>query len=481
MPKNGFTSKPSNLARAFRRWVHDLRHVVALTTGEEDPGAEAELTTFERFFALNLRALLLVVRVEVYRRVELHAQALTMKTLLSLVPLFVVVFAILSAFGGGLESVNQQIVERVIGYLAGSADLSQQIAGYINTDNIQQARLGGITVAILALTVMSLLSHVEDSFNALFGVTTKRPVGVRLLTYWALLTLGPLLLLSSLALTAALHAPEFVVWVERLGVVGTLGIGFLPLAITWLGFAILYLGVPNTRVQIWPAFLAAVVAGSLWNVAKWGFAVYARNNVTVQDIYGSLAAFPMFILWLYISWILLLGGAQLCFAFQHAASYRRESSTLISYRGLELGICRLFIEVARDYIRGHPPTQPEVVAPKLGIPSGMLERAVVLLREGGFVHETHAGGVVPARDLSGLTVGELIAFVAEGEGHTPSLRPGPELELIEEIFESLDAERQRLTADLSFREVVDRLPRERAKTEELPKVPTSDLRIARKS
>ncbi len=460
MSENGSSSKQRRSGRreALHAAYRAVRDTVQFTRGRLELDPNRDMSRGQRFLAANLRVIFLTLRLDVYRRLELHAQALTFKTLLSMVPLFVVVFAILSGFGGGLEKANQDIVEYVIGYLSGSAQLQQEIASYINTSTIRDAELGALTIVILVLTVMSLLSHVENSFNALFGVTSRRSVGVRLLTYWALLTLGPLLILVSVALTAALQTSGFAARVESFGTAGDLAIRSTPLLVTWVAFTVIYLTVPNTRVRVVPAVLAALVAGSLWNFAKFFFAWYARNNVTVQDIYGSLAAFPMFILWVYISWVLILVGAQLCYAFQHASTYQPEAAGMTpSHTSRERAACLIFYAVARDYCHDAPPTQVAAVAQRLGVPGHLQERTLTDLREGGFVVDTAGGGLVPARDLQSVTVADLLEFVCHEAGHNPVLTAEHSGRYFDDLIEAIDEQRQRIAGGTTFRELVERL------------------------
>lgn len=459
MTENGSTSKPPRIGwrQRLRAAYTAIRDTVQFTRGRLDLDPRRDLSRFQRLLVTNLRVVFLTFRIEVYRRLELHAQALTFMTLLSLVPLFVVVFAILSIFGSGLENANQDILEYAIGYLSGSAELREEITGYLNTSTIREAELGVSTIIILALAVTSLLSHVENSFNTLFGVTAQRSVGVRLLSYWALLTLGPLLMLVSLALTAALQTSGFTQQVESLGPVGRLAVRATPLFVTWLAFTILYLTVPKARVRVGPAVLAALIAGSLWNLAKYIFAWYARTNVTVQDIYGSLAAFPLFVIWLYISWLLVLVGAQLCFAFQHTSTYQPEAVGLpASHAARERAACRLFYAIARDFFLRHPPTQVATAAQALGIPGRLQAQTISDLRQGELVIDTAGGGMVPARDLQSVTVADILRFIGHEAGHNPVLTAEQSGRYFDGLLADIDSEVQRIAGATTFHELIQR-------------------------
>ncbi len=417
-----------------------FRRSVKFTRGNLDLDPREDLNRAQRLLVRNLRVLFLVFRWEVYKRVELHAQALTMKTLLALVPAVVVVVAMTSKLGSGMDTVNQRSIEWLIASLAGTEEISSAIQGYLSPENFNAARLGPVTIIILSLTVMSLLSHVEVSFNTLFQVQAPRSMGVRLVTYWALLTLGPLLLGLSLAFTLGEGSAQLTTFLDGSGILRRFIFAVLPWFLTWAGFAILYIGIPNTRVRIIPAVLAAVVAGTLWNLAKFGFAVYARNNVTVRDIYGSLATFPMFILWVYISWILLLAGCQLCYAFHHASTYRAgEAGKLPSFASQCRAMLRIFWQVADDFHAGRPATNSDDLADLTGLPRSLVQWSEEHLETGGFVRFTEDHAMVPARDLDSIRFADLVQYVQHDIGTSFPLKHDEGRKIVEGALREVDA------------------------------------------
>ena len=267
------------------------------------------------------RVILSVARVEVFTRLRLHAQALTCDTLLALVPTLAVMFAIFKGFGG-LEPLRQKLQGIIVNNVAGSAELQSTLSSYIGTfvDNIQKGELGAISVAILLFSVMSLLGHIEFAFNSIFGAPAPRPIAIRFMTYWTILTLGPILLAASFALTAALQNSTVARLIDAKGIAYSMALSAAPLVATWIAFTTMYLVVPRVQVRLTSAAAAAIIAGSAWNVAKYAYAIYAKNAVTVQNIYGSMATIQLFILWLYVSWMIVLVGAELAQAFETNAA-----------------------------------------------------------------------------------------------------------------------------------------------------------------
>lgn len=416
-------------------------------------------TRTQKLLKHYVRVLLFVGRLEVLGRLQLRAQALTFQTLLAIVPLLAVFFAIFKGFGG-LERVRAQLETLIIENLSGSPELRDTLSSYLTQfiDNIHTGAMGAVSVVILIYSVLGLLQQIEDSFNAIFGVKKGRPWNIRVILYWTALTLGPLLLGASLALTAALQTATFSRIVESLGVVGSFLVSIVPLAVTWLAFTALYMVVPNARVHLSSALSAALIAGSGWNVAKWLYAVYAKNNVTMQNIYGTMAAVPLFILWMFVSWLLVLFGAQLAFAFQHAATYREEDEAArASHAARERSACRLFLEIARDFYAGRPPTEPERAAAALGIPRRLIEQIAAQLQAGGFLRAVeHEEGYVPARDLAAVTVNDIIEHMRAGTGANLELVSDEPRKFLDELFRDLDHERAKVAGTVSFRELAAR-------------------------
>lgn len=431
-------------------WVR-VKEAFLFTRGRLELDPSRDLNRYQRMLVTNLRALFMVFRWEVYQRVELHAQALTMKTLLSLVPAAAVFFAFLTAVDTQGQ-VREELVHEIIAYLSASEQLRDRVVDVLASDQLRHAELGALTIVILAFTVMSLLSHVENTFNALFEAKSARRLGVRLLSYWALLTVGPLLLLTSVALTAWFQSSAFAGFFDSLGALGRLALRMAPMGATWIAFALLYLTVPNTTVRLIPAMLAALVAGSLWNLAKWGFAFYASTNVTVQNIYGSLAAFPLFILWVYISWVLLLAGAQLCYAFQHADTYRpRHAEVPISDASREMAATRLLFEVVLGFTSGAAATTLDALSKRLDMDPRLAQQAMDRLRDAKLVVHADEGGLVPARDPSEITVGEVLEHLRFPTGEPPRLPRDEATALLTSVCAVPNP-----NAEVNFRELVER-------------------------
>ena len=234
------------------------------------------------------------------------AASLAFTSLLALVPLLVVGFATLSlfpAFEAWQDTLQNFIFKS---FVPGMGDLVQQ---HLLSFAAKARALQGLGVAALVVTVLSLMANIETAFNDLWEVRHRRPLGKRLLLYWVLLTLGPLLV------GVGLVATSFVVslpWLRRAGEIPqitTVGLQLLPLLATWAAFALAYKAIPYRRIRLSHAVLGGLVGALLFEISKHLFAIWLTNFPTQQAIYGAFATVPVFLLWVYLCWFIVLGGA----------------------------------------------------------------------------------------------------------------------------------------------------------------------------
>lgn len=249
------------------------------------------------------------------------AAALSYSSLLALVPLITISFALLTAFDT-FEQVRADLQQMLFDTFPAdiSTAVSDQLTSFIDNAN----RMTGVGIAGLGVVAVLLLNTITGGLDAIWRVSEPRPLVLRILVYWALLTLGPLLLGASLSLSSYAFAvvqwsgvkdytPPFVT------------VRILPILLAVFGFSLMFLVVPNRAVALKHAILGAVLAALLLELLKTGFGYYLGNFPTYQVIYGALAAIPIFLLWMYLSWAAVIFGAELAAALPEwrAAQQRR--------------------------------------------------------------------------------------------------------------------------------------------------------------
>jgi membrane protein len=256
-------------------------------------------------------------------RLTRHAAALSFSSLLALAPMMALAFAMMSLFastqemGGVLEDFIYQFLVPTAG-----DDLRMYLGQFAD----QAAKLTIVGLAFFMLTALLLLSNIEESFNDIWRVRKGRSFSARLTVYWALLSLGPLLMGASLAISTYLLSAPFLAEQGVSAQASSFGIWSLPYLFEMLAFLLLYLVMPNVRVKFRHALAGAVIAALLFELTKRIFAAYVVNFGNYQVVYGALSSLPIFLLWIYLSWVVALIGAEVVVVLQDRAAQRKKKA-----------------------------------------------------------------------------------------------------------------------------------------------------------
>ena len=236
-----------------------------------------------------------------------RAAALAYTSLLSLVPLLTVSFAVLAAFPV-YQNVGDKIQDFIFqNFVVSSANVVQQHIQAFMTKATQLSATGSF---FLLVTAILLIFNIEQAFNSIWRVKHRRKGVSAFLSYWAVLTLMPILIGVGFAVTSYLASVPFITGAaESLGLKKPL-LAMLPYLLTLFAFTLLYITVPNCKVRIRYAFVGGLLATLLFELAKAGFAAYITHFPTYKLLYGALAALPIFLVWVYVSWLIILFGAE---------------------------------------------------------------------------------------------------------------------------------------------------------------------------
>jgi membrane protein len=256
--------------------------------------------------------------------------------------------------------------------------------------------------------VLSLLWNIESAFNHIYAVKKPRSPVQRLLKYWSFLTLGPLLLTLSIYVTWSIsrlnQAHGHPGHSEIRHVMSVLS----SIAITYAGLAFLYKVLPNARVRLRSAVVAAFTAGTAWELAKFAFAWASGRMVQVHRIYGSVAVLPVTLTWLYISWWIALVGCRLCYALD--ASRKPEPHPAIQAAAArETFTARLMIALVQLHREGHGPVKMRTLADVLEASMRMVREGLEALAGLGLAVEARQGGWIPGRDPARITLAQVRA------------------------------------------------------------------------
>jgi membrane protein len=333
----------------------------------------------------------------------LQAAGLSYVSLLAIVPLFAIGLAVLAgvpAFESWRGDV-QAFVLRTLVPEAG-AEASAQLAIFVEN----ASRMTGPGLVFLALAAILLMANVNGALNTVWRVAEPRPLALRLAVYWAVLTLGPVLIGASLSLSGYAFAA-----VEWFGA-GPIGDGLLDLswllsfALAVLGFALLYFVVPNRAVRPWHALAGGLVAALLFELLKTGFGLFLTHFPSYEVIYGALAAIPVFLVWMYLAWTAALFGAEVAAAMPEWRAARARGR-VVAGPGARLALALSLL--ARLQAASGKGVKPRERRLGQGLPAtpGEIDTTLRHLRRAGYVARGLGGRWLLARDLDTVTIADL--------------------------------------------------------------------------
>lgn len=316
-------------------------------------------------------------------------------------------------------------------------------------DFIQNTRSGALGLtgsALLIFAAISMLSRIEDAFNDIWGVARGRSWFTRIVLYWGVLSLAPLVVVVAAGLAGGPHLQATRDFLNSMPFVSTLTFHFLPPLVLSVTFALFYMLMPNTKVNWRAALVGGLVAGMLFHVNNLLNVLYVSRVVSNSKIYGSLALVPVIMIGLYFAWLILLFGAQVAYAYQNRASYLEEKQIEnINQRGREFVALRLMTLVGQRFLEGRlPPTSVEL-AEALTVPSRLIAQVMTTLIAARLVVET-AGpetAYMPARPIETITCHDILQALRASQGQDLATRDEPvRAEVLGEFQRIQEAERQ---------------------------------------
>ncbi|GAB4393811.1 MAG: hypothetical protein Tsb0032_14610 [Kiloniellaceae bacterium] len=328
-----------------------------------------------------------------------QATQLSYASLLAIVPILAICFGLLSAFPA-FADLRAQAQLFLLENLVPNAgvEVSDKIATFV----ANARSMTGVGMGALLLTAILLLSAINGAFNAIWRVTEPRPLMVRIMAYWMVLTIGPIFLGASLSLssygfaTAVLEHGDRAFGLTRL----------LPFILTTAGFTLLYMVVPARSVAFLHALTGGAVAAALFEGLKAGFGFYLKQFPSYEAIYGAMAAVPIFLIWMYLSWAVVLFGAEIAAAAREWRLVERLSEGSRG-AGQRLALALALLYRLRNAARSGTVLKESALT--RGLPAGLDQLSSVMqsLKEGGFISRS-GGRWFLARDLTAASMEDLL-------------------------------------------------------------------------
>jgi membrane protein len=395
--------------------------------GRHDDAACSKLHRFCHFW-------LLVCKSFIRNRCPARASALAYTTLLALVPLLAVGVGITtSLLQKQGEAPVRELLEKLVKNVAPAIGLEakgaeedvakrqQEVVTKI-TDfiaNIQSGTLGLTGTIALIFVGIGLLRTIEATFNDIWGVTVGRGWIASIVQYWFAISLGPVLVVLAIALTTGPHLTKTAALLDKWPVVGALTFGLLPYVVLSLAFALLYQLMPNTSVRWKAAAVGGVVGGVLWQLNNKLSVLYASKAVSYSQIYGSLSIIPLFLAGMYFSWLILLFGAQVAYAFQNRQAYLQEKQAeRVNHRGREFIALRLMAEISRRFLAGEPPSNVIQLATVVAVPTRLAGDILCAMVDSCLLVEVadEESSFAPARPLNSISAFDVLQALRVGRG-----------------------------------------------------------------
>jgi membrane protein len=335
-----------------------------------------------------------------------------------------------------------------------------KIVEYINNTNV--ARLGTYGLVFLIATVLTLLSNIEKSFNSVWGVEETRPMLRRFTDYFSVVTIGPLLVVVAISMTSTLKSQQLVITLikyEYLGEVLLFMFEILPFMVMWLVFAGLYLFMPNVKVSPRAALIGGVFGGTLWQLSQWGYLNFQVGVARYNAIYGTMAALPILMIWIYLSWMIVLLGLEMTYATQNLRTIRQDlRGQRVNFASIEFIALTVLLFVSRRFYAGKPALGQEDLASHLDVPPRLLRTILEELTRLGFVVETtqeiDGSGYQPARALEKIRLHDVIRGLAVDGTDYSHLRQNPERGMVASLEETLQRAEREALADMTLRDLV---------------------------
>lgn len=374
----------------------------------------SSLGRFRAFLVKLLRLLYVVVKKLTGRQVSLQATSLVYTTLLSLVPLLAVSFSVLKSFG-----VHNQIEPLLRNFLAPfgprAGEVTQKITEFV--ENMKVGVLGTIGLATLIYTIISLLQKIENAFNSIWKVRRSRSFLRKFSDYMSVISIGPLLAFSAISSIASFIRTTPIQKLASLKPVGLLFYitgRMIPYFLISAVFTFIYIFIPNTKVRFKSALVGGLLAGGLWEGAGWAFASFTVSSTKYAAIYSGLAIIILFMIWLYLSWRIVLIGAEIAFYHQYPQILGANQEALLAgHRFREKLILSIMFLIGGSYYHNTPAWTLNSLVNYLQLPVGPIQDILTILEKKGLVIEINDGPHIflPARDIETITLKELLGLV----------------------------------------------------------------------
>jgi len=413
------------------------------------------------FLIKQLRILLLATRGFGQDQCPLRASALTFYSILSIVPVVAMAFGIAKGFGFQ-EVLEKQLLER----FSGQEEVMIRVVDFAHSllKNTKGGMIVSIGIVVLLWTVIKLLAHIEGSFNDIWEVKMPRSYGRKFSDYLSIILISPLLILMSSSATVFITT-KITLITEKVALIGMFSpmiffmLKLTPYFLVWILFIFTYILMPNTQVNFSAGFIAGIIAGTIFQAAQLAYILFQVGVAKYNAIYGSFAALPLFLIWMQLSWLIVLFGAEISFAYQYVDTYEFEPDRRqISPAFKRLLTLQIAHRVISTFSKGKMPLTASKLSQILEIPIRLVLQLLDELVECEIFSITEIKGneklaYQPARDINIITIKSIIeALEQKGVDNIPVAQT-PELQSLSEVLWTFSAEIEKSPANCLLKDI----------------------------
>ena len=421
----------------------------------------ADLPFGKSFLIKQLRIIILALRGYDEDRCVLRASSLTFYTLLSLVPVAAMFFGVAKGFG-----FENRLAKELVEKFPGQEEIVNQVITFSRSllEQTKGGIIAGIGMLVLFWSVLKVLGHIEMALNDIWEIKEQRSWGRKFSDYLSIMLISPILVLMSSSVTVFVttQVENITQRVALLGVFSPLisfALKLIPYVLIWVLFTILYIIMPNTKVNFKAGLVGGVVAGTLYQIAQWAYISFQVGAAKYNAIYGSFAALPLFLMWLQISWWIVLFGAELSFANQNVDTYEYEPDCLNISPGfkklLTLQVAHLLI---RNFSDGEKPLTYSQISNHLVMPVRLVHNIIFDLVESGLVSEIKTKAdkefaYQPARDINLLTIKYVLEALEQTGSDTVPVAKTEEYRTLSEALKNFSEAMERSPANKLLKDI----------------------------
>ncbi len=385
--------------------------------------------------------------------------ALTFYTLISIVPILAVVFAIVKGFG-----IIDDLIENLYSLFPKNPEIIDYVVEFANKalENTKSGVVAAVGIITLFWAVIRVFGSIESAFNNIWEVTSTRSLARKYSDYIAVIVVAPILWAAANGINSYAQGlfggvdAEWVVWVSKL----------MSIVVMWVMFSFLYYIIPNTTVRVGSAVMAGVVAGTAFILFQWGYLYLQTLMTSYNAIYGSFAALPLFLMWVQYSWMILLFGGELAFAYQNIDKFDEERESLhVNYDSRRKVLLGAMLVVVRHFAAGKGAISLSKIKHSLNLPTRIVNSVLRSLVEAEQLLELPAEGkgfeksFVPAKDVATFTVYNILEAVEHAGSSSIDLAASAELQQVSAELDRIKAEARTSQQNLKLTDIKAEEPR----------------------